>query len=113
MNNLPYYQHCVAKISFGEEFKIDEVLVDKIAGLLIDELKLTVVSLGKHEFTNDGLTKFWVLSQSHLVIHTWPEFKFIHIDIMTCNQQPTMEKIIKEILMSFGVSGIEVVKLEY
>jgi len=26
----------------------------------------------------------WVLSQSHLVCHTWPEKHAVHIDLMTC-----------------------------
>lgn len=112
MNKIPFYQHFVAKIKF-DRVKIDENLVDLVANNLIDGLKLTVVNSGKHEFSNNGLTKFWILSQSHMVIHSWPENDFIHIDLMTCNCTLIKEKNIEDILQTVNSKEVEVTKLEY
>ena len=93
MNNFPEYQHFGIEIIFNKAKIVDEILVNIIAKALIGELKLNVVSEGKHEFTNHGLTKFWILSQSHMVIHTWPEFEAIQIDLMTCSGGLKKKKI--------------------
>lgn len=96
---------------FPKTIRVDEILVDKIAKTLIKKLKLKVVSQGKHEFTNDGLTKFFVLSQSHLVIHSWPENRALHVDLMTCNIENELSN--KNILQNFGAEKIEMVRLKY
>ena len=61
MTNFPFFQHFVAKLIFTREVEIDEKLTDQIADLLIEKLKLNVVKQDKHQFTNNGLTKFWIL----------------------------------------------------
>ncbi|MFA6007409.1 MAG: S-adenosylmethionine decarboxylase [Candidatus Shapirobacteria bacterium] len=86
MNNFPFYNHWQIEIFVKDSQKIDEAYVDSLAKFIIDSLKLNVVSTTKHYFpSHDGLTKIYVLSQSHLVIHTWPEFSALHFDLMTCS----------------------------
>lgn len=70
-----------------------------VADKLTKELNLTVVEKLVHPFTPYGLTLVYVLSQSHLAIHTWPERKVLHIDLVTCSQleQREVERAIKSI----------------
>lgn len=51
---------------------------------LAQKLNLTVVNESYHKFEPYGITFINVLSQSHLVLHTWPEFNTLHIDLMSC-----------------------------
>lgn len=113
MTNFPFFQHYAIKMVFQKEIMIDEKLVDKIASLLVETLKLNVVNQGKYEFTNNGLTKFWILSQSHLVIHSWPENNAIHIDLMTCSLLPTTAETIEKCLEGFSTEDMVVTALEY
>lgn len=113
MNNFPFYQHYAVKLVFSPEIVVDENFVDRIAGLLITNLKLTVVSQGRHRFSNHGLTKFWILSQSHLIIHTWPENHALHLDLLTCNPAIIFPETIKSLLSSLPVRNIVVSLLEY
>lgn len=113
MTNFPFFQHFVAKLIFTKEVEIDEKLTDQIADLLIEKLKLNVVKQDKHQFTNNGLTKFWILSQSHLVIHTWPENNAIHIDLMTCSPAVITSKNIKDCFLSFPINDVSVTQLRY
>lgn len=113
MIDFPYFRHYAIKLIFPNKVVIDERFVDKIANLLIVNLKLTVVNQGKYEFTNNGLTKFWVLSQSHLVIHTWPEIGALHVDLMTCNPSILTSKIIENCLSSLPIQNIIVAELKY
>ncbi len=37
-----------------------------------------------HEFNPQGVTGIVAIAESHLSIHTWPEFRYAAIDIFTC-----------------------------
>lgn len=39
-----------------------------------------------HHFNPQGVSGVVVISESHLAIHTWPEFGFAAVDIFTCGQ---------------------------
>lgn len=96
MNNFPFYNHWQIETYVKDLQKIDETYVDILAEFIIKSLKLNVVSTAKHYFpTNDGLTKIYVLSQSHLFIHTWPEFSALHFDLMTCSPGITDSEVKK------------------
>lgn len=113
MNNFPFYQHYALKLVFSPDAIIDENLVDQIAALLINKLKLTVVGQGKHQFPHRGLTKFWILSQSHLIIHTWPENFALHLDLLTCNPAIITSETLKDCFSSLSLKDIVISKLDY
>ena len=37
-----------------------------------------------HKFNPQGASGFWLLSESHLSFHTWPEKKYVFIDLFSC-----------------------------
>jgi len=113
MNDFPFFQHHVVKIIFKESVDVDEELIDETATLIINVFDLKVVDQGRHEFANNGFTKFWVLSQSHLVIHSWPENNALHIDLMTCIFPKITSKVIRESLRLFSIKDIVIVTLDY
>ncbi len=113
MINFPFFQHCTIKIIFQSQTVIDEKLVNKVANLLITIMTLKVVSRGKYQFTNHGLTKFWILSQSHLIVHSWPENNALHIDLMTCSPVDFNQKTIKSSFVLLPIKDIIVTKLKY
>jgi len=39
-----------------------------------------------HQFSPQGVSGVVVISESHLAIHTWPEFGYAAVDIFTCGQ---------------------------
>jgi predicted methyltransferase len=85
-NSFPFYNHWEIEVTVLPSQIIDENYIDSVVETIIHDLKFNVVSTAKHLFpTHGGLTKVYVLSQSHLVIHTWPELSSIHFDLMTCS----------------------------
>ena len=46
---------------------------------------LTVVGDHFHGFTGGGVTGAIVLSESHMAIHTWPEHRYVTLDVYVCN----------------------------
>ena len=39
-----------------------------------------------HHFSPQGVTGVVAIAESHLCIHTWPEFRYAAVDIFTCGE---------------------------
>ena len=50
------------------------------------------------KFTPNGLTGVWILSESHVSIHTYPDKNYAHVDIFTCGNKCTPKTGIKYII---------------
>lgn len=48
------------------------------------EAKATIVDISFHEFSPFGISGMVVIAESHLSIHTWPEYSYAAVDIFTC-----------------------------
>lgn len=46
--------------------------------------KATIVDVSFHEFNPFGISGMVVIAESHLSIHTWPEYSYAAVDIFTC-----------------------------
>lgn len=44
----------------------------------------TLLDINVHTFSPHGVTGVAVLSESHLSVHTWPEYGYMAADIFTC-----------------------------
>lgn len=49
------------------------------------ESGLNIVGDVFHQFEPQGVTGTVLLAESHLAIHTWPEEKFVTVDVYVCN----------------------------
>ncbi len=47
----------------------------------------TVVGSIFHHFSPQGVTGVVVVAESHLAIHTWPEFRYVSADLFTCGSR--------------------------
>lgn len=60
--------------------------IDENAKLFAKAHALKIVDESIHKFNNTGFTFNYTLSTSSLVIHTWPEYKALHILIDVCSK---------------------------
>ena len=44
----------------------------------------TIIGTIFHEFNPHGVTGIVAICESHISIHTWPEFKYAAVDVFTC-----------------------------
>lgn len=72
-----------------KEIKNDVLIhdLDKIKTLLDNiciKYDFCILNKSEHVFEPQGLTILYLLSESHISIHTFPEKKYIAIDLYTC-----------------------------
>ncbi len=46
----------------------------------------TIVGSTFHRFSPHGITGVLAIQESHLAIHTWPEYGFAAVDLFTCGE---------------------------
>ena len=61
-----------------------------------------------HSFPETGLTCVLILSESHAVLHTWPETGTVNIDIFSCSTRLRSLEAIDELRRSFGAQHVTV-----
>lgn len=67
------------------ELLTDALLFKNFATSVIKEFELEIVGISEHIFEQAGFTMAICLKESHICIHTWPEFNQLTIDIYLCN----------------------------
>jgi len=70
--------------------------------------KATALHFKFHQFTPQGLTGYVLLSESHISIHTWPEFKYAAVDVFTCGHKMRPEKAIQYLKKQFGAFRVQI-----
>ena len=79
--------------------------LEKVRNALVSaarEAKATIVDVSFHEFNPFGISGVVIIAESHLTIHTWPEYGYAAIDVFTCGD------IIKpEVAASFLIKQFE------
>jgi S-adenosylmethionine decarboxylase len=112
-NKRPLIEHKVIEI-----FEINsktiwncEAILPKIKKFS-QEMGLNILEKKYHDFSPQGATLIFILSNSHLAVHTWPEEKYLHIDLVTCEKMLDNKKMIKLIEGIFKVSKKQINLLE-
>ncbi len=69
-------------------------LIKKAVSKICAELGLNIVGEKSRIFDDsNGVTYCFILSQSHFIVHTWPEESMIFFDIFACNRDFNDENI--------------------
>ncbi len=112
--STPIIKQFVALVKM-KPFDNSSEFVGNLAESIISDLDLKVVKKASHTFSPTGITLGYILSQSHLVIHTYPEDGVIHVDLAMCSDrsEKEFENSLKYALAEHGVFSIEVKTLDF
>lgn len=72
---------------------------------------LHIVRRSIHYFEPQGETILYTLSESHLAIHTYPEHKFMSIDVYTCGEEGTPMNVVEELKNKKILDSMKVKKI--
>jgi len=90
---MEFGRHALADLYDCENEVLDNIEeIKKIISDSCKEANLTIVESKYHKFEPIGLSGVSILSESHITIHTWPEYKFVSVDAFTCGYKmdPTL-----------------------
>ncbi|GAB3971844.1 adenosylmethionine decarboxylase [Spirosoma terrae] len=106
--------HLLSTFRASPNFLTDVVSCRTLFDQLIHSLSLTKVGEVYHDFPNGGYTAVICLTESHVSIHTWPEFEIATFDVFLSNNlhdnTPKARQFYDGVLSHF--SGIELSKQE-
>jgi len=54
-----------------------------------------------HSFEPKGVSGFWLLSESHLSVHTWPEVGHVFVDLFSCGNRKNSKKTVSHLIDGF------------
>lgn len=95
---------------YGCDF--DEINSEKVISNYLDELvailKTDIRKKIIYKFEPQGISAAYIISASHMTIHTWPEAGYAGIDIFTCTNSWDKEKIVKHLKKSLQFEKITI-----
>jgi predicted methyltransferase len=110
---FPYVDHIVAKIlDVPTEIIKSKTKLMGILGEFCNIHHLKVVDTKITEFKGGGLTITYVLANSNLVLHTWSEFKALHMDLITCSPIYRKDLLIENLSSLFKTSKIDYIEVQ-
>lgn len=111
--NRPYFRHFVVELEcpFKEANSLDWIKT-KIASL-ISKLDIKVFKRVEHLFQPQGISLLYIISSSHMAVHTWPENSYIHIELLTCSRNKKLDNLDFVIKNIFSGSEYKITELIY
>lgn len=82
-----------------------EILQSELANIL-DKAGYTILNFVEHHFTPHGYTCLWLLGESHLAVHTFPEKQASYIEMSGCNKEMN-EDFIHQVHQAFSSILVE------
>jgi S-adenosylmethionine decarboxylase len=73
--------------------------------------KATALQSYFHKFVPQGVSGMVVIAESHLSIHTWPEFGYAAVDVFTCGDRTMPHKAIQHLVDALGAKHLEVTEV--
>jgi len=89
--------------------------LESVKGTLVEAAKraqATIVDVVFHEFNPFGISGVVVIAESHLSIHTWPEYRYAAVDIFSCGETLQPEVGASYLVEQFGAERTSVVEMQ-
>lgn len=104
--------HCIAELyDCPPALLNDEFFVKQALREAVDEGFATLISEVSHKFHPQGVTALALISESHIAIHTWPEYGYVAADVFTCGDRAEAEKACDYLKRAFKSGRHSVQKL--
>jgi S-adenosylmethionine decarboxylase len=105
---LVYGKHVVGNLYECNAVKLSNVsyLIDVVrSAAKIGNMTLLDIKSWK---IGEGVSVIGIVLESHISIHTWPEFRFATVDVYSCGAHTNPEKAFEYIASALEASKVEV-----
>ena len=105
-------RHVIIELWGCSEAINDASLVESAMRNAVHAANATLLDIFVHEFSPQGVTGVAVLSESHLSIHTWPEYGYVAADVFTCGSTTKPTAAAEVLRKAFDAETADVRELE-
>lgn len=85
-------RHLIVEMWDADPKQLDSAeTVEQALREAVDAIDGTLLSVRVHTFPVHGVTGVAVIAESHLAIHTWPEYGYAAVDVFTCNLEADID----------------------
>lgn len=110
--------HSLGKHLLIELYDCNSELLDNlewVKATLVEGAKrarATIVDVVFHEFNPFGVSGVVVIAESHLAIHTWPEYRYAAVDIFSCGEALRGSEAASYVIEQFGAARVSMVEMQ-
>lgn len=101
--------HLLAEFWYGKVIE-DSKEIKKILISAAEKCGNTPLGVTIHKFSPQGITGVVLLAESHIALHSWPEYNYLAIDIFTCGDKSTPERALNYLKEKFKPKRVEIKK---
>ena len=98
--------HCDA-VAIADVRRVEDIMVGAAK-----YAKATIVDVVFHSFNPHGISGVIVIQESHLTIHTWPEYGFASIDIYTCGSKVNPWRAYNYLVKNFKAKNVTALEMK-
>lgn len=73
----------------------------KVTEEILTQFSLEKVGVVVHDFENRSFTISFCLKESHICIHTWPEYNQLTLDVYLCNYLQDNSQKVKDVMAAY------------
>jgi S-adenosylmethionine decarboxylase len=107
------FQHINVDV-YGCECPLDDALfLNEVMISSVNKVGAKVVDSLSHQYVPHGVTVVLILAESHLIISTWPEYKYANIDIFLCNSTMSPNDVWNDIERSLCLTEATINKINH
>ena len=87
-------------------------IIDQTFRQAIDTIGATLLKIDLHKFSpSGGVSGMAIISESHLSIHSWPEYRYAAIDIFVCGDVDPY-KALPVIKQGFETDSVQITEIK-
>lgn len=79
---------------------------------LVKEANGHILKVYFHKFQPQGVSGIVLIAESHVSIHTWPEYDFAAADVFTCSKKMKLNFLVRELKKILEAKKMILVKLD-
>ena len=72
----------------------------------------TVIKDDFYQFSPQGISGVVIIAESHISIHTWPEYSFAAVDVFTCGEVIEPAKAVKPLALKLKARSTSYIELK-
>lgn len=89
----------------------DVAFIEQAMTSAADKAGAHIVTQTFHHFSPHGVSGAVIIAESHLAIHTWPEYGYAAVDLFTCGDTVSAERALLHLRKAFKAEQVSTMEI--